>query len=66
MHMEHAKAVLDACHLREGQHVLMATGRAARVAEIGATTIRFDYLESVQRDDYIIVPRHRVPEMVRV
>ncbi|SUX53645.1 Uncharacterised protein [Chromobacterium vaccinii] len=29
MHMEHARAVLDACHLREGQHVLMATGRAA-------------------------------------
>ncbi|MBM2884083.1 hypothetical protein JFK97_06735 [Chromobacterium phragmitis] len=66
MHMEHARAVLDACHLRHGQHVLMATGRAARVAEIGPLTIRFDYLERVRPDDYVVVPRHRVPEMVRV
>ncbi|OBU85856.1 hypothetical protein [Chromobacterium subtsugae] len=66
MHMEHARAVLDACHLREGQHVLMASGRAARVGEIGPTTIRFDYFERLSKEDYIIIPRHRVPEMVRV
>ncbi|KMN32072.1 hypothetical protein VI26_18040 [Chromobacterium sp. LK1] len=66
MHMEHTRAVLDACHLREGQHVLMASGRAARVAEIGPKTIRFDYLERNQPDDYIVVPRYKVPELVRV
>jgi hypothetical protein len=66
MHMEHAKPVLDACHLREGQHVLMATGRAARVADIGPKVIRFDYLEPGKPDDCVILPRHRVPEMVRV
>lgn len=66
MHMEHAKAVLDACHLKQDQHVLMASGRAARVAEIGQTTIRFDYLEPGKPDDCVVLPRHRVPEMVRV
>ncbi|PRP68713.1 hypothetical protein BUE93_20830 [Chromobacterium amazonense] len=66
MHMEHAKAVYDACHLRHGQHVLMATGRAAKVGEIGQTTIRFDYLERNRPDDCVIIPRHKVPEMVRV
>ncbi|PXX42229.1 hypothetical protein DFR38_12026 [Aquitalea magnusonii] len=66
MHMEHAKAVLDACYLKQGQHVLMASGRAARVAEIGKSTIRFDYLDSGKAEDHVIIPRHRVPEMVRV
>ncbi|WP_043632695.1 hypothetical protein [Chromobacterium haemolyticum] len=66
MHMEHTRAVLDACHLREGQHVLMASGRAARVAVIGPKTIRFDYLERNQPDDYIVIPRHKIPELVRV
>lgn len=66
MHMEHTRAVLDACHLREGQHVLMASGRAARVAVIGPKTIRFDYLERNQPDDCIVVPRYKVPELVRV
>lgn len=66
MHMEHTRAVLDACHLREGQHVLMVSGRAARVAVIGPKTIRFDYLERSQPDDYIVVPRYKVPELVRV
>ncbi|MGR2678711.1 hypothetical protein [Chromobacterium haemolyticum] len=66
MHMEKAKAVYDACHLREGQHVLMVSGRAARVAVIGPKTIRFDYLERNQPDDYIVIPRHKIPELVRV
>lgn len=66
MHMEHAKPVLDACHLHEGQHVLMASGRAARVADVGQHAIRFEYLEQRGPDDYIVLPRHRVPEIVRI
>ncbi|TDR82193.1 hypothetical protein [Paludibacterium purpuratum] len=66
MHLERCKSVLDACHLREGQHVLMATGRAAKVAVIDQTVIRFDYFERRGPDDYVIVPRHKVPELVRV
>lgn len=66
MHMEHTKAVLDACHLRHGQHVLMASGRAAKVHAIKPQTILFAYLDSTRPDDYIEIPRHRVPEMVRV
>lgn len=66
MHIERARAVLDACHLREGQHVLMASGRAAKVSVIGSTTIRFDYLGSFKPNDYIIVLRHKIPELVRV
>ncbi|OVE45675.1 hypothetical protein [Chromobacterium violaceum] len=65
MHMEHAKAVLDACHLREGQHVLMATGRAAQVHNLKQTTIVFRYF-GLGADDFVEIPRHRVPEMVRV
>lgn len=66
MHMEHTKAVLDACHLRQGQDVMMASGRAARVHSIKPLTIVFKYLESGKPDDYIEVPRRRVPELVRI
>ncbi len=66
MHMEHAKAVLDACYLHEGQHVLMASGRAAKVSEVGPVAIRFDHLERSRPDDYIIIPRHKVHELVRI
>lgn len=66
MHIEHARAVLDACHLREGQHVLMASGRAAQVCEIDQATIKFRYLGSSTRDDFVVILRHRVPDLVRV
>lgn len=66
MHMEHAKPVLDAAHLKHGQHVLMASGRAAQVHAIKQTTIVFEYLGAIKPDDYIELPRHRIPELVRV
>lgn len=66
MHMEHAKPVLDACYLHEGQHVLMASGRAAKVHTIKHSTILFEYLGTLKPDDYIEIPRHKIPEMVRV
>lgn len=66
MHMEHCKPVLDAVDLRLGQHVLMASGKAAKVKTIKASTILFQYLESGKPGDYIEIPRHRVPELVRV
>ena len=44
----------------------MVSGRAAKVAVIGSTTIRFDYLDSGKPDDCIIIPRHKIPEFVRV
>jgi len=65
MHMEHCKPVLDAVYLHEGQHVIMASGAAAVVRKVKATTILFEYLGTTKRDDYIEVPRHRVHEMVR-
>jgi hypothetical protein len=64
--MEHAKAVLDAAHLREEQHVLMASGRAAKVVEIGPASILFEYLDSRRHCDRVEVQRHRIPELVRV
>ena len=66
MHLEHCTAVLDAVYLHEGQHVLMKSGRAAVVADVGPVVIRFDYLGSCQPDDYVIISRHRVHEQVRV
>jgi len=66
MHLEHARVVLDAAHLKQDQHVLMATGRAARVHTIKHGSILFEYLESGQPDDFIEIPRHRIPEFVRV
>jgi hypothetical protein len=66
MHMEHCKPVEDAAWLHEGQHVLMATKRAAVVKTIKATTILFQYLGSNRSDDFIEVPRHRIPEFVRI
>lgn len=66
MHMKHATPLLDACHLRLGQHVLMATGRAAQVCEIGQAVIKFRYLSSATRDDVVDILRHKVPELVRV
>lgn len=66
MHMKHTTPLMDACHLRIGQHVLMASGRAAQVCEIDQATIKFRYLGSANRDDCVVILRHRVPELVRV
>lgn len=66
MHMEHVRAVLDAAHLKQGQHVLMVSGRAAKVSALKSSTILFEYLDSGRTDDVIEIPRWRVPEFVRV
>lgn len=66
MHLKHVTPVLDAAHLKQDQHVLMATGRAAWVHTIKATTIVFAYFGTTKPDDYIEIPRHRIPEFVRV
>ena len=68
MHMEHAKAVLDACHLKQDQHVLMVSGRAAWVKTLKTNTILFAYFctDKPQPEDFIEIPRHRIPEFVRV
>ncbi|WP_156876832.1 hypothetical protein [Paludibacterium yongneupense] len=45
----------------------MASGRAAEVGKIGDRTIRFDYLgRGMKPDDCVVLPRHRIPEFVRV
>ena len=67
MHMEHCKPVEDAVYLHEGQHVLMLSGRAAVVADVGPVVIRFDYLgKHVKADDFVVIPRHKIPDMVRI
>lgn len=67
MHLERCKPVEDAVWLHEGQHVLMASGKAAVVAYVDAKVIQFNYLgPNPKAEDCVIVPRHRVPDLVRV
>lgn len=64
MHMEHCKPVLDAVDLRLGQHVLMASRRAAVVHNIKAQTVVFRYLD-FGPDNFVEIPRKLIPETVR-
>lgn len=46
----------------------MVSGRAAWVKAIRANTILFAYFDTAQPkpEDFIEIPRHRIPEFVRV
>lgn len=66
MHMEHTRHVLDAAHLRDGQHVLMQSGRAAAVQELKYDTIVFRYLESTKKNDTVELTRKQVLSAVRI
>jgi hypothetical protein len=66
MHMAHAKVVLDALHLREGQNVLIDHSGAAKVTEIKHASIVFRLLDTLRGNDEIELSRQQVQKYVRV
>ncbi len=65
MHCEYAKTVCDAVYLREGQQVLMPSGRAAAVTALRHATIQFRYLDSLKGDE-VELTRQQVARLVGV
>lgn len=64
MHMRQTRVVHDALGLAHGQHVLMPSGQAARVAEIKLHSIVFEYLGLRQRE-LVELSREHVRQGVR-
>ncbi|GGY07137.1 hypothetical protein [Paludibacterium paludis] len=65
MHCEYAKTICDAVYLREGQQVLMPTGRAATVTALRHGTVLFRYLDT-QKHDEVELTRQQVSRLVGV